>query len=86
MSMVGELSNPQKRVAGLKQVLRCARLGMLQKVYIARDADEHIALRLRSECAKHGIPVDTAHTMHQIGSVCGLEVGSACAGVLKDGR
>jgi large subunit ribosomal protein L7A len=59
---------------------------MLHKVYIARDADEDIALRLRNECAKHGIPVDTAYTMHQIGSVCGLEVGSACAGVLKGAR
>jgi large subunit ribosomal protein L7A len=81
--MVEELSNPQKRVAGLKQVLRCARLAMLKKVYIARDADEEITLRVSAVCEKGGIPADTAHTMHQIGSACGLEVGSACAGVLK---
>jgi large subunit ribosomal protein L7A len=53
------------------------------KVYIARDADEEIAERLRLACEKHGIPADTTYTMHQIGSACGLEVGSACAGVLK---
>jgi large subunit ribosomal protein L7A len=81
--MAEELSNPQQRVAGLKQVLRYARLSMLDKVYIARDADEEIVRRLRHECERHGIPADMTYTMHQIGSACGLEVGSACAGVLK---
>jgi Ribosomal protein L7Ae/L30e/S12e/Gadd45 family. len=84
--MVEELSKPQGRVAGLKQVLRYARLSGLEKVYVARDADEEIAQRLHAACVKHGIPVDMTHTMHQIGSACGLEVGSACAGVLKSGR
>ena len=83
MSMVEELSDPHGRVAGLKQVLRCARAGALKKVYIARDADEEIAVRLRSVCDRGGIKADCSHTMHQIGSACGLEVGSACAGVLK---
>ena len=81
--MVEELSHPEYRVAGLKQVLRCARAAMLTKVYIARDADEEVAVRVRAACEKHGITADCMHTMHQIGSACGLEVGSACAGVLK---
>ncbi len=83
MSMVEELSHPEQRVAGLKQVLRCARLAMLARVYIARDADEDIVTRVRTVCDKQGIAFDMTHTMHQIGSACGLEVGSACAGVLK---
>jgi large subunit ribosomal protein L7A len=83
LGMVEELSDPRRRVAGLKQVQRCARSGELTKVYIARDADEEIVARLMAACEKHGIPADSAHTMHQIGSACDLEVGSACAGVLK---
>ena len=83
MGMVEELSHPDGRVAGLKQVLRCARAAMLIKVYIARDADEDVAARVSAACERYGIPADTMHTMHQIGSACGLEVGSACAGVLK---
>ena len=83
MSMVEELSDPLGRVAGLKQVLRCARSGMLVRAYVARDADEEIITRLIAVCEKQGIPADTTHTMHQIGSACGLEVGSACAGVLR---
>ena len=84
--MVEELSDPHGRVAGLKQVLRYARLSMLEKVYIARDADEEIVVELRDVCEMHGIPVDMTYTMHQIGSACALEVGSACAGVLKGNR
>lgn len=83
MSMVHELSCPKRRVAGLKQVMRCARLSMLEKVYIAKDADEDIVQKLFSECEKLKIPVDASHTMHQIGGACGIDVGSACAGVLK---
>jgi len=81
--MVDELADPAGRVAGLKQVQRCARSGLLAKAYIARDADEEIVTRLIAVCEKQHVPVDGAHTMHQIGSACGLEVGSACAGVLK---
>jgi large subunit ribosomal protein L7A len=81
--MVDELADPKQRVAGLKQVMRCARAGELGKAYIARDADEEIVTRLKAVCEKHSIPADLMHTMYQIGSACGLEVGSACAGVLK---
>ena len=83
MSMVHELADPKLRVAGLKQVLRHAHLSELEKVFIARDADEEIVTRLCQVCEEHGISCDTAHSMHQIGNACAIEVGSACAGVLK---
>lgn len=79
------LSRPEKRVAGLKQVLRYARQGGLEAVFIAKDADEEITSRLVSACERYGIPYDMSHTMHQIGSACRIEVGSACAGIIKGG-
>ena len=85
MSMVHELSE-QERVAGLKQVMRYARMSMLDKVYIAKDADEDIITKVKAECDKHRIPYDMTLTMHQIGTACEIEVGSACAGVLKAGK
>lgn len=83
MSMVHELSLTKRRVAGIKQVLRFARAGLLEKVYIAKDADEQVIKKALDVCIEYAIPFDTAYTMHQIGSACGLDVGSACAGVLK---
>jgi large subunit ribosomal protein L7A len=83
--MVHELSG-QERVAGLKQVMRCARESMLGKVYIAKDADEDIIAKLKAECDFRRVPYDMSLTMHQIGTACEIEVGSACAGVLKHGK
>ena len=83
MSMVHELSDPNRRVAGSKQVMRYARLSALEKVFVAKDADEAVINSLQSVCDMYHIPFDMSHTMHQLGSACEIEVGSACAGVLK---
>ncbi len=83
--MMHELSG-QGSIAGLKQVLRCARESMLEKVYIAKDADEDIVIKIKAECEKRRIPYDMTLTMHQIGAACGIDVGSACAGILKQGK
>lgn len=85
MGMVHELSGPE-RVAGLKQVMRYARESALDKVFIAKDADEDIITKLKAECEKHKIAYDMSLTMHQIGTACEIEVGSACAGVMKSGK
>ncbi len=85
MSLVHELSSPGKRVAGLKQVMRYARQAMLEKVYIAYDADEGITKKVLAECIRYSIPCDKSYNMYQIGSACGIDVGSACAGVIKEG-
>lgn len=83
MSIVHDLSCPEKRVVGMKQVLRYSRLSMLNKVFIAKDADEVVINKIKTECKNHKITYDMLYTMHQIGSACQIEVGSACAGVLK---
>ncbi len=83
MNMVHELSCEQTRVVGMKQVLRYAQLSMLKKVFIAKDADEAIIEKLEYACEQKKIGKDISHTMHQIGSACHIEVGSACAAVKK---
>lgn len=80
---LSDLSHPEKRVVGLKQVQRLARLGQLDRVYIAKDADEHVTQKLLGVCEKHAVAYDMTHTMHQLGNACSIEVGSSCAGVLK---
>ena len=81
--MTHELSCPKQRVVGTKQVLRYANAFMLNKVYIAKDADEEIIGKLKDVCERNNIKYDMTFTMHQIGSACEIEVGSACAAVLK---
>jgi large subunit ribosomal protein L7A len=81
---ITELYSPEKRVVGFKQVQRFARQSMIEKVYIAKDADEAVTEKIKHVCSKHGIPYDMMHTMHQIGNACRIDVGSSCAGVLRD--
>lgn len=83
MSIGQDLSDPKRRVAGLKQVLRLSQQHCLEKVYIAKDADEEIVSRLCRACEEGSIPYDLSCSMHQIGNACEIEVGSACAGVMK---
>ncbi len=80
------LCDSDKRVVGLKQVQRFARFGMLEKVFIAKDADEHIIEKLLVLCEKYAIQCDRAYTMHQLGNACKIEVGSACAGIMKSAK
>ena len=81
--MLQELSSSENRVVGMKQVLKLARSSMLDRVFIAKDADEAIISQLTQACEAGRIPYDLAHTMHQIGSACQIDVGSACAAVMK---
>ena len=83
MSMAKELSNPDHRVVGTKQVVRMADQSLLKKVYIAKDADEVVLEKLKTACESNRIEVNMHHTMHQIGNACQIDVGSACAAVLK---
>ena len=83
MNIGQDLTDPKRRVAGLKQVMRLSQQQGLEKVYIAKDADEDIVSRVHRVSEEHGIPCDMSYTMHQIGNACEIEVGCACAGVLK---
>ena len=83
MGIVEELSKASERIVGSKQVMKLASSCELAKVYIAKDADAPLIEKLRQACEKHGIEYDMSATMHQIGSACNIEVGSACAATIK---
>jgi large subunit ribosomal protein L7A len=86
VGIVEELSCADARVVGSKQVIRFAGTSELRKVYIAKDADEQLTDKLRQMCEKYGIEYDMSCTMHQIGSACNIEVGSACAAIIKQSK
>ena len=78
-----ELADPDKRVVGTKQVLRHLSDGVVEKVYVASDADESIRLRIIRACEAVEVMVEEATTMHELGLACKIQVGAATAGVLK---
>jgi large subunit ribosomal protein L7A len=80
--MLDGLRSPQ-RIAGMKQVLKAVTKHSLECVYIAADADEYLIEKLRNACGEAGIPVIEAESMAELGEACGIDVGAACAGILK---
>ena len=80
--MLTELS-AQPRVVGAKQVKRAIDAGTAARVFLARDADPRITEPLNAACQEKGIPVEADASMRELGTACGIAVGSAVAALLK---
>ncbi len=82
--MAGELlASPRRRVVGVKETLK--RLGAHQaaEVFVARDASPTIVGPVLKLAESEGIPVVQVDTMAELGKRCGIQVGAACATVLR---
>ena len=70
-------------VVGLKQVLRALEADRLSAVYLADDAEEHIRRRVIERCERVGAAVIPVESMRALGTVAGIDVGAATAGILR---
>lgn len=77
------LKNSEKRVVGMKQVVRELKAGRLAKAYVANDADTFLYQRVVSAAEAAGVPVVRVGTMKELGQASGVAVNAAAAGVLK---
>ncbi|MEX1030044.1 MAG: 50S ribosomal protein L7ae-like protein [Paenibacillaceae bacterium] len=67
---------------GTKQTTRMVELGQALEVFVARDADPRITLKIINLCKKMGVKVTYVDSMKQLGKACGIEVGAAMAAVV----
>ena len=81
--MFTRLTHTKEKVVGLKQVLREAAAGRLQTIYIAQDADEDIRRQLIATARASAIEYQMVPSRKKLGEICGIEVPSACAALLK---
>ena len=80
--MITELSSLEK-VIGVKQSRKAVRDGRAKRVYLACDADPAITDPVAASCEAAGIPVETDHTMAQLGQACRITVGASVVAVLQ---
>jgi len=71
-------------IIGTKQTTRMVELGKATEVYVAKDADPRITLKIVNLCKKMGIKVTYIDTMKQLGKACNIEVGAAMAAVVDE--
>ncbi len=79
--MLSEL-NVAEKVVGAKQVKRAVNDGRARKLFLAADADPRVTEPLSMLAAEKGVRVEEVPTMKELGTACGIAVGSAAAAVL----
>lgn len=70
------------RVAGVKQTRRAIQDGKAGRVFLARDADPRVTEPIADLCREKDVPVEWEAGMKDLGSACGIAVGSAAAALL----
>lgn len=77
------LKQPDRRVAGVKQVLRAVKGDRAAQVYLCKDADSVLYHQVQAACEEAGVPVSQVDTMEALGKMCLVGVKTAAAAVLK---
>lgn len=72
------------RVVGAKQVRKALTRGIVNKVYIAGDAEPHVVEPIKQLCHKHQVGFEMVNSMETLGEACGIDVGSATVALLDN--
>ncbi|MDL2237147.1 ribosomal L7Ae/L30e/S12e/Gadd45 family protein [Christensenellaceae bacterium OttesenSCG-928-K19] len=83
MDMLDELKNAQNKVVGLKQLLRELEADNVVCVFVADDAEVHLKEKISTAVPGGHVKIAAVESMDKLGETCGIEVGAACAGILK---
>lgn len=70
------------KVVGVKQTRRAIDDGRAARVFLALDADPALTAPVEALCTEKGVPVEKVAQMKELGSACGIAVGSAVAALL----
>ena len=71
------------RVVGVHQVRQKLRGALLQKLFVAEDADAKLFSGLIEEAEKLGIAVERVASMKILGRACAIDRGAAAAGMSR---
>ena len=82
--MIADLSDSKRRVVGSKQILRRLNADELEVLFVACDAQEHVRRLLLDAARDKGVKLVETQSMAQLGKACGIAVGSAAAGILRE--
>lgn len=76
-----KIKNSSFLTVGSKQTVKAVKEGEVQLVILAKDAEARITDPLKKLCIEHGVEVRYVDSMKELGEACGIQVGSASAGV-----
>lgn len=71
------------KVIGTKQTLRALEREQASVLYIAKDAQPKVTVRVLDMAKSQNLPIVYVETMDELGSVCNVEVKTATAALIK---
>lgn len=71
------------KTVGLKQSLKAVQKEKVDKIYVAKDAEERVVSKIINLCKEKDIPIVYADNMKQLGKACGIDVNAAVVSILK---
>jgi large subunit ribosomal protein L7A len=83
MSYEKELREGVLRI-GTKQTTKAVEQGQAAKLFVARDADPKLTVKIINLARKMGVEVIHIDTMKQLGKACGIEVGAAMVAIVNE--
>ena len=81
--MPDRLKKREKRVVGVRQVLRAIRDGSAETAFLAMDADAHLRSQIEEAAKEHSVPLQMISTMEELSQLCRVDVPSAAAAAVK---
>jgi large subunit ribosomal protein L7A len=78
------LKDFRRRVVGRRETVREIERGRAIAVYVAKDADDAMQAAIAVALRGRNVPVHYINSMRELGQMCGIEVGAACAAEVRD--
>ena len=78
-----EKLDDNRKVVGLRRLMKALAQGEIATVYLADDAEMYIRTQVAEACEKAGARLIVVPTMVELGKACGVEVKTAAAGIKK---
>ena len=88
--MNADLTDGRCRVVGTRQLLKKLASDEISVLYVAKDAQREITEKLTALLKQkflaegNRVEIVTVETMEKLGDMCGIAVGSAAAGLLRE--
>ncbi|MCL4351291.1 MAG: ribosomal L7Ae/L30e/S12e/Gadd45 family protein [Firmicutes bacterium] len=76
------LRDPRQRVVGTRETLKKISQNKAVRVYVAQDADAKMVAEVVKATQTRGVPLGYIDSMTELGRLCGIQVGAACATVI----
>jgi len=81
--LMDRLRSATKRAVGAKQTIKAIGRDAAVTVFVATDAEEHVTRPVVDLCQRRGIEIVYVPSMVELGRACGIQVGAACAAILR---